>query len=140
VASTTAWSAGAAVTVAAAAGYGLYSLSLGRDTAGIGGAHGTSVDDHASRRCVCRRRSCWRGSSGRGGWISVNQVAQVLLSGTDSSSSENCSPEVVVTYACTASVDAARQSAADTETALPLSEMRTAPTRTALRRVEAWLR
>ncbi|HLG54690.1 MAG TPA: oligosaccharide flippase family protein [Vicinamibacterales bacterium] len=134
------WAAGAAMTVAGiAAGLGLYSLALGWVTtqlmsailawrrlatvyAYVLPAHLPSLSFSVARHQI-----------GRGAWISVNQVAQVLLGGTDLVVvGKLLGPEAVVPYACTGKLLTmlANQPQMFMQMALPaLSEMRTAASR-----------
>jgi O-antigen/teichoic acid export membrane protein len=136
----TAWAAGAAVTVTGiVSGLGLYSLSIGWMTTQIVSivaawrrlatvhayalpAHWPSLASGAAKRQI-----------GSGAWISVNQIAQVLLGGTDIVViGKLLGPEAVVPYACTGKLLTllANQPQMFMQLALPaLSELRTAAAR-----------
>jgi O-antigen/teichoic acid export membrane protein len=135
-----AWAAGAAMTVAGiATGFGLYSLALGWVTTQLLSvvlAWRRLARAHASvlpARLPSLSLSGARHQLGRGGWISVNQVAQVLLGGTDLVViGKLLGPEAVVTYACTGKLMMmlATQPQMFMQMALPaLSELRTASSR-----------
>ncbi len=102
--------------------------------AAAAGVRGLAPRRHALSRCACRAasRGC-RGSEarqqlGRGTWISVGQIAQVLLSGTDLVVvGKLLGPEAIVPYACTGKLMAllANQPQLFMQMALPaLSELR----------------
>jgi len=135
-----AWAAGAAITIAGVAGgLGLYSLSAGWITtqfvSAIGGwrrlvnAHGHVLPS----RVPALTWSAAKQQLGTGAWISVNQVAQVLLGGTDLVViGKLLGPEAVVPYACTGKLLTmlANQPQMFMQMALPaLSELRTAASR-----------
>jgi O-antigen/teichoic acid export membrane protein len=135
-----AWAAGTAITVAGiAAGFGLYSLAVGWVTTQLmsvvlawrrlASTHGSVLPP----RLPSLSLSGARHQFGRGGWISVNQVAQVLLGGTDLVViGKLLGPEAVVTYACTGKLLTllATQPQMFMQMALPaLSELRTAASR-----------
>jgi O-antigen/teichoic acid export membrane protein len=135
-----AWTAGAAVTVAGIlGGLGLMSLSLGWITTqlvSIVAAWRRIVTVHAYV-LPTRWPSLAFGSAkqqlGSGAWVSVNQIAQVLLGGTDLVVvGKLLGPEAVVPYACTGKLLTllANQPQMFMQMALPaLSELRTAATR-----------
>jgi len=130
-----AWTAGTATTVALAwAGFGLYALAAGWVVSQLLPAL-IAVRRVASRfpSAHPRRRAhlSWtevRHQIGRGSWISVGQVAQVLLSGTDLVVvGKLLGPEAIVPYACTGKLMAmlANQPQLFMQMALPaLSELR----------------
>jgi O-antigen/teichoic acid export membrane protein len=135
-----AWAAGTAVTVVGiAAGLGLYSLAAGWVTtqffSAIAGwrrlvtAHRQMLPERWPSLGLSEARS----QLGSGVWISVNQVAQVLLSGTDLVViGKVLGPEAVVPYACTGKLLTmlANQPQMFMQMALPaLSELRTAAPR-----------
>jgi O-antigen/teichoic acid export membrane protein len=104
-----AWAAGAMVTfIAAVLGYGLYALACGWITTQIvtvGFAwrrlRRTHPEVFPSTLPSLSLSTAWRQLS-RGSWISVNQVAQVLLVGTDLVVvGKLLGPEAVVPFACT---------------------------------------
>ena len=130
----TGWAAGTATTVGlAAAGLGLYALAAGWVVsqllpAAIAWRRVASRFPSAFPR---RARLSWtdvREQAGRGTWISVGQVAQVLLSGTDLVVvGKLLGPEAIVPYACTGKLIAllANQPQLFMQMALPaLSELR----------------
>jgi len=103
------WAAGVVVTfIAAALGYGLYALACGWITTQIvtvGFAWRRLTRAHPevfpSTLPSLSLSTAWRQIS-RGAWISVNQVAQVLLVGTDLVVvGKLLGPEAVVPFACT---------------------------------------
>jgi O-antigen/teichoic acid export membrane protein len=135
-----AWSAGAAMTVAGVAiGLGLYSLSLGWVTTQLVSvlvAWWRLVTAHAHvlpARVPSMAFSAAKRQIGSGAWISLNQVAQVLLGGTDLVVvGKLLGPEAVVPYACTGKLLTmlANQPQMFMQMALPaLSELRTAAPR-----------
>jgi O-antigen/teichoic acid export membrane protein len=135
-----AWAAGALVTVAGiAAGFGLYSLSLGWVTTQLvsviaGWRRLVTAHPHVlPARLPSLAFSAARHHLGSGMWISVNQVAQVLLGGTDLVIiGKLLGPEAVVPYACTGKLLMllANQPQMFMQMALPaLSELRSAAPR-----------
>jgi O-antigen/teichoic acid export membrane protein len=135
-----AWAAGAAVTVGGiVAGLGLYSLSAGWVTTqlvlAIAGWRRlvTAYAQVLPPRLPSLALSEVRRQIGSGVWISVNQVAQVLLGGTDLVViGKLLGPEAVVPYACTGKLLTmlANQPSMFMQMALPaLSELRTAAPR-----------
>jgi len=135
-----AWAAGAAVTIGGVAGgLGLYSLSAGWVTtqlvsAIVGwrrlvSAHGQVLPARLPALTV----SAAKEQLGTGAWIGINQVAQVLLGGTDLVViGKLLGPEAVVPYACTGKLLTmlANQPQMFMQMALPaLSELRTAASR-----------
>ena len=135
-----AWAAGAAATIGGiATGLGLYSLSIGwvatQLVSAIAGwrrlvtAHGHVLPLRLPSLGVSQVRR----QIGSGAWISVNQVAQVLLGGTDLVViGKLLGPEAVVAYACTGKLLTmlANQPQMFMQMALPaLSELRTAAPR-----------
>jgi O-antigen/teichoic acid export membrane protein len=135
-----AWAAGVVVTITGvAAGFGLYSLSAGWLTtqfvlafAGwrrLVNAHGHVMPARLPRMTL----SAAKQQLGTGAWVSVNQVAQVLLGGTDLVViGKVLGPEAVVPYACTGKLLTmlANQPQMFMQMALPaLSELRTAASR-----------
>jgi O-antigen/teichoic acid export membrane protein len=135
-----AWGAGAAATVAGiVAGLGLYSLSLGWSTTQLVSAiagwrrlstkHRHVLPPNITRLAVASVRNQIRSAA----WISVNQVAQVLLAGTDLLViGKLLGPEAVVPYACTGKLLTllANQPQMFLQMALPaLSELRTSAAR-----------
>ena len=134
------WAAGAAVTVLGiVAGLGLYSLSLGWITTqllSIVAAWRRLVTVHAyalPARWPSLALEAVKRQLGSGAWISVNQIAQVLLAGTDLVVvGKLLGPEAVVPYACTGKLLTllANQPQMFMQMALPaLSELRTAAAR-----------
>lgn len=136
----TAWAAGAATTVAGvAAGFGLYSLALGWVTTQLlsvvlawrrlSTAHAHVLPIRLPSLSFSVAKQHIRG----GGWISINQIAQVLLGGTDLVViGKLLGPEAVVPYVCTGKLLMllASQPQMFMQTALPaLSELRTAAPR-----------
>jgi O-antigen/teichoic acid export membrane protein len=135
-----AWLAGAAVTIGGVAGgFGLYSLSAGWITtqfvsAIVGWRRLVKAHGHVlPARLPVLTWSAAKQQLGTGAWISVNQVAQVLLGGTDLVViGKLLGPEAVVTYACTGKLLTmlANQPQMFMQMALPaLSELRTAASR-----------
>lgn len=135
-----AWAAGAVVTIAGVAGgLGLYSLSAGWITtqfmsAIVGWRRLVNVHGHVvPARLPALTLSAAKQQIRTGGWISVNQVAQVLLGGTDLVViGKLLGPEAVVPYACTGKLLTmlANQPQMFMQMALPaLSELRTAASR-----------
>jgi O-antigen/teichoic acid export membrane protein len=135
-----AWAAGAAITIAGiAAGLGLYSLSAGWVATQLVSAivgwrrlvtrHGQVLPARLPSLAV----SAVKQQMASGAWISVNQVAQVLLGGTDLIViGKLLGPEAVVPYACTGKLLTmlANQPQMFMQMALPaLSELRTAASR-----------
>jgi O-antigen/teichoic acid export membrane protein len=129
-----AWLAGTVTTIALAmAGAGLYALAAGWVVLQLLPAllawRRVSVSFPAAvpRLARVRWRDAWQ-SLGRGTWISVAQVAQVLLSGTDLVvAGRLLGPEAIVPYACTGKLIAllANQPQLFMQMALPaLSELR----------------
>ena len=129
-----AWIAGTATTIAlAVAGAGLYALAAGWVVSQLLPAlvawHRVSVSfpEALPRLGRVSWRETWR-SLGRGAWISVAQVAQVLLSGTDLVvAGRLLGPEAIVPYACTSKLISllANQPQLFMQMALPaLSELR----------------
>lgn len=135
-----AWAVGAAVTIAGiAAGLGLYSLAAGwvatqLVSAVAGWRRLVTVHGHVlPSRIPSLNLHAVRAQIGSGTWISVNQVAQVLLGGTDLVViGRVLGPEAVVTYACTGKLLTmlANQPQMFMQMALPaLSELRTSASR-----------
>jgi O-antigen/teichoic acid export membrane protein len=139
----TAWAAGTAVTVAGvAAGFGLYALAFGWITTQcvtalvawrrIVGVHGRVLPRRLPALAFAAVKDQIRDSA----WVSVNQVAQVLLGGTDLVViGKLLGPEAIVPYVCTGKLGMllANQPQMFMQMALPaLSELRTAASR-------AWL-
>jgi O-antigen/teichoic acid export membrane protein len=135
-----AWAAGAAVTIGGiAGGLGLYSLSAGWVTtqlvsAIVGWRRLVSAHGHVlPARLPALTLSAAKEQLGTGAWISINQVAQVLLGGTDLVVvGKLLGPEAVVPYACTGKLLTmlANQPQMFMQMALPaLSELRTAASR-----------
>jgi O-antigen/teichoic acid export membrane protein len=135
-----AWAAGVTVTIAGlAGGLGLYSLSAGWVTtqlvsAIVGWRRLVTAYGHVlPRRLPALTMAAARQQLATGGWISVNQVAQVLLGGTDLVVvGKLLGPEAVVPYACTGKLLTmlANQPQMFMQMALPaLSELRTAASR-----------
>ena len=130
-----AWIAGTATTIAlAVAGAGLYALAAGWVVsqllpAVVAWRRVAVVFPGAWPRRLTQVswRETWR-SLGRGTWISVAQVAQVLLSGTDLVvAGRLLGPEAIVPYACTSKLISllANQPQLFMQMALPaLSELR----------------
>lgn len=135
-----AWAVGAAVTIAGiSAGLGLYSLSAGwvaaqLVTAIAGWRRLVTAHGHVLPLRLPSLGASQVGQQiGSGAWISVNQVAQVLLGGTDLVViGKLLGPEAVVPYACTGKLLTmlANQPQMFMQMALPaLSELRTAAPR-----------
>jgi O-antigen/teichoic acid export membrane protein len=135
-----AWSAGAVITIAGVAGgLGLYSLSAGWITtqfvsAIVGWRRLVNTHGHVlPARLPVLTWSTAKQQLGTGAWISINQVAQVLLGGTDLVViGKLLGPEAVVPYACTGKLLTmlANQPQMFMQMALPaLSELRTAASR-----------
>jgi O-antigen/teichoic acid export membrane protein len=135
-----AWAAGTVVIVAGIAwDIGLYALALGWVTTQLVSvlvAWRRLVAVHAHvlpRRLPSLAFSAMTGQLTSGVWISVNQIAQVLLAGTDLVVvGKLLGPEAVVPYVCTGKLLtlAANQPQMFMQTALPaLSELRTAASR-----------
>jgi len=135
-----AWAAGAAITIAGiAAGFGLYSLSAAWITTQLvsaiaGWRRLATVHGHVlPARLPALTWSAAKQQLATGAWISVNQVAQVLLGGTDLVViGKLLGPEAVVPYACTGKLLTmlANQPQMFMQMALPaLSELRTAASR-----------
>jgi O-antigen/teichoic acid export membrane protein len=135
-----AWAAGAAMTVSGvAAGFGLWSLAMGWVTTqllsvALAWRRLSAVHGHLlPERLPSLSFSLAREQFGRGGWISINQIAQVLLGGTDLVViGKLLGPEAVVPYVCTGKLLTllASQPQMFMQTALPaLSELRTAAPR-----------
>jgi O-antigen/teichoic acid export membrane protein len=129
-----AWIAGTAATIAlAVAGAGLYALAAGWVVSQLLPAllawHRVSASfpEALPRPGRVSWQETWR-SLGRGSWISVAQVAQVLLSGTDLVvAGRLLGPEAIVPYACTSKLISllANQPQLFMQMALPaLSELR----------------
>ena len=134
------WAAGAIVTVLGmVGGLGLYSLSLGWVVTQVVSITATwrRVFTVHSYALPAEWPSLAFGAAkrqlGNGAWISVNQIAQVLLGGTDLVViGKLLGPEAVVPYACTGKLLTmlANQPQMFMQMALPaLSELRTAATR-----------
>ena len=130
----TAWIVGTVTTIAlAAAGAGLYALAAGWVVAqllpALVACHRVSVSFPEALPHLGRAswQETWQ-SLGRGTWISVAQVAQVLLSGTDLLVvGRLLGPEAIVPYACTGKLISllANQPQLFMQMALPaLSELR----------------
>jgi O-antigen/teichoic acid export membrane protein len=135
-----AWAAGAAITIAGVAGgLGLYSLSAGWVTTQVvsaiaGWRRLVTVHGHVlPSRLPSLALSAAKQQISAGAWISVNQVAQVLLGGTDLVVIGTLlGPAAVVPYACTGKLLTmlANQPQMFMQMALPaLSELRTAASR-----------
>ena len=129
-----AWLAGTVATIAlAAAGAGLYALAAGWVVLQLLPALiawrrvAVSFPAAVPRLARVPWRDAWQ-SLGRGTWISVAQVAQVLLSGTDLVvAGRLLGPEAIVPYACTSKLITllANQPQLFMQMALPaLSELR----------------
>lgn len=138
--------AGTVVTiVAVSAGLGLYALALGWVTTQLvpaGFAWRRLRHTHACTSASGRVRVAWadaRAQLARGAWISVSQIAQVLMTGTDLLVvGTMIGPEAAVVYACTGKLVAllANQPQLFLQTALPaLSELRGAAARERLNQV-----
>ena len=105
----TSWAAGSAVTIAGVvADVGLFSLALGWVTtqavsAAMAWARLVRVfPDVVPARLPSLTLTALRQQIGRGSWVGVSQIAQVLLSGTDLVIiGKLLGPEAVVPYACT---------------------------------------
>ena len=134
------WAAGAFVTVLGmVGGLGLYSLSLGwvvTQVISIAAAWRRVFTVHPyalPAQWPSLAFGAAKRQLGNGAWISVNQIAQVLLGGTDIVViGKLLGPEAVVPYACTAKLLTmlANQPQMFMQMALPaLSELRTAATR-----------
>lgn len=134
------WIAGTAVTVAGiASDIGLYALALGWVTTqfvAVLAAWRRLVTVHAHvlpKRLPSLAFSAVKGQLASGAWISVNQIGQVLLAGTDLLVvGKLLGPAAVVPYACTGKLLAllANQPQMFMQMALPaLSELRTAASR-----------
>jgi O-antigen/teichoic acid export membrane protein len=134
------WMAGTFVTVAGIAGeLGLYSLALGWVTTQVVSAIlgwrrvVTTHPDVLPSRIPTLVFSTVRPQIKTGAWISVNQIAQVLLAGTDLVViGKLIGPDAVVLYACTGKLLTmmATQPQLFMQMALPaLSELRTAASR-----------
>jgi len=137
-----AWAAGTATTVAlAVAGAGLYALGAGWLVSQLLPALvawrrvAVSFPAAMPRVAPVSWRDAWQ-SLGRGSWISVGQVAQVLLNGTDLVvAGRLLGPEAIVPYACTSKLIAllANQPQLFMQMALPaLSELRGSAARSRL--------
>jgi O-antigen/teichoic acid export membrane protein len=137
------WIASTAITVAGvASGLGLYALALGWVAAqAISAALAIArlarkFPELLPRRLPSLTRTEMRQQLGRGVWISVGQVAQVLLQGTDLLViGKLLGPQAVVTYVCTGKLMAllANQPQLFMQLALPaLSELRTSASRARL--------
>jgi O-antigen/teichoic acid export membrane protein len=135
-----AWAAGATVTIGSiAGGLGLYSLSFGWLTTQLVSAIVgwrrlvTTHPDVLPPSLPSLAFSAVRRQISNGAWISVNQIAQVLLGGTDLVViGKLLGPEAVVPYACTGKLlmMLANQPQMFMQMALPaLSELRTAASR-----------
>ncbi len=136
----TSWAAGSVVTIAGVfAGLGLYSLTFGWVTtqavsAGMAWVRlARAFPEVLPQRLPSLTFGALRQQIGRGAWISVSQLAQVLLSGTDLVViGKLLGPEAVVPYACTGKLITmlANQPQMFMQLALPaLSELRTSATR-----------
>jgi len=137
------WGAGALATVVAVvAGLDLYALAVGWATTQVTLAGMSWVRlEHRYPHLLPRRLPALAvdvvtGRVGRGAWISLEQLAQVLLSGTDLVLiGKLLGPQAVVVYACTGRLMGllANQSQMLIQLSLPaLSELRTAAPRTRL--------
>ena len=137
---------GTLVTILAVwSGAGLYALALGWITTQVTPAAlawGRLRRRHACVRPVVRANLAWadaRAQLSRGAWISVSQIAQVLLTGTDLMVvGMLIGPEAAVVYACTGKLVTllANQPQLLLQTALPaLSELRGAAARDRLNQV-----
>jgi O-antigen/teichoic acid export membrane protein len=135
-----AWATGAAVTVVGAwAGWGLLALAFGWITTQVITAVSTwrrlamKFPDVMPSQLPAMTWAAARYQLSRGVWISLNQVAQVLLVGTDLVVvGKILGPAAVVPYACTGRLMTmlANQPQMFMQMALPaLSELRTAATR-----------
>jgi O-antigen/teichoic acid export membrane protein len=138
--------AGTAVTLAAIwGGLGLYALSIGWVTSQLlpaALAWWRLRSRHAAVRPAGRVSLAWadaRAQLGRGAWISVSQIAQVLLTGTDLVIVGTAiGPEAAVVYACTGKLATLlfNQPQLLLQTALPaLSELRGAAARERLNQI-----
>ena len=136
----TSWVAGTAVTIVGIfAGLGLYSLAFGwvvtqTVSAGMAWARLVRVfPEVMPRQLPSLTIGALRQQVGRGAWISVSQLAQVLLSGTDLVViGKLLGPEAVVQYACTGKLITmlANQPQMFMQLAVPaLSELRTSALR-----------
>ena len=134
------WAAGAAVTVFGAwRGWALYALALGWITTQFVSTLvawrriSISFPDVLPHRLPALTFEVARRQLSRGAWISVNQIAQVLLVGTDLVViGKLLGPEAVVPYACTGRLVTmlANQPQMFMQMALPaLSELRTSAPR-----------
>ena len=137
------WAAGAAATIAGVViGLGLYSLTLGwvtTQTTSIVMAWlrlSRAFPEVLPRRLPSLTLAVIRQQLGQGVWISVGQIAQVLLSGTDMVViGRLLGPEAVVPYACTGKLVTllSNQPQMFMQLALPaLSELRTSAPRARL--------
>ena len=136
----TSWLAGTLVTIAGVfAGLGLYSLTLGWVATQVVSAGMAWIrlvrafPEVLPRRLPSLTLAALRQQIGRGTWISVGQLAQVLLSGTDFVViGKLLGPEAIVPYACTGKLITmlANQPQMFMQLALPaLSELRTSAPR-----------
>ena len=136
----TSWIAGTLVTVAGVfAGLGLYSLTFGWVATQVVSAVMAWIrlvrafPEVLPRQLPSLTFAALRQQIGRGSWISVGQLAQVLLSGTDFVViGKLLGPEAVVPYACTGKLITmlANQPQMFMQLALPaLSELRTSASR-----------
>jgi O-antigen/teichoic acid export membrane protein len=139
----TAWLAGVAATIAGAlAGMGLYALSAGWVTTQVvtvamaGRRLVRTFPDVLPRRLQRIPLLAMRDRIGRGGWVTLEQVAQLLLSGTEIVViGRLLGPAAVVPYACTAKLMTllANQPQMLMQLALPaLSELRSSAPRARL--------
>ncbi len=139
----TSWVAGTVVTIAGVfAGLGLYSLTFGwvaTQLVSAGMAWMRLVrkfPEVVPRQLPSLTLAALRQQIGRGTWISVGQLAQVLLSGTDFVViGKLLGPEAIVPYACTGKLITmlANQPQMFMQLALPaLSELRTSAPRARL--------
>ena len=137
------WASGTLVTVAGVfAGLGLYALTCGWVTtqivsAGMAWTRLVRTFPHIlPRQLPSLTLVALRQQVGRGAWISVGQLAQVLLSGTDFVViGKLLGPEAIVPYACTGKLITmlANQPQMFMQLALPaLSELRTSAPRARL--------
>ena len=134
------WLAGTVVTIAGIfAGFGLYSLTFGWVATQIVSAGMAWIrlmrtfPEVLPRQLPSLTLAALRQQIGRGAWISVSQLAQVLLSGTDLVViGKLLGPEAVVPYACTGKLITmlANQPQMFMQLALPaLSELRSSASR-----------
>lgn len=134
------WMAGTVVTIAGVfAGFGLYSLTFGWVATQIVSAGMAWIrlmrtfPEVLPRQLPSLTVAALRQQIGRGTWISVGQLAQVLLSGTDFVViGKLLGPEAIVPYACTGKLITmlANQPQMFMQLALPaLSELRTSASR-----------